>query len=44
MNLLRDASRPTSLVDALNDGLKDNNTEAELAAVKAQTDAARRRS
>ena len=35
MNLLRDLSAD-QLVDALNDGLKDNNTEAELAAVKAQ--------
>jgi hypothetical protein len=37
MNLLRNLS-PDQLVDALVDGLKDNNTEAELAAVKAQTD------
>jgi long-chain acyl-CoA synthetase len=37
MNLLRTLS-PDQLVDALNDGLKDNNSEAELAAVKAQTD------
>jgi long-chain acyl-CoA synthetase len=35
MNLLRDLSAD-QLVDALNDGLKDNNSEAELAAVKAQ--------
>jgi Chalcone isomerase-like len=35
MNLLRDLSAD-QLIDALNDGLKDNNTEAELAAVKAQ--------
>jgi len=37
MNLLRDLT-PDQLVDALVDGLKDNNTPAELAAVKAQTD------
>ena len=37
MNLLRDLSAD-QLVDALNDGLKDNNTAAELAAVKAQQD------
>jgi long-chain acyl-CoA synthetase len=37
MNLLRNLS-PDQLVDALVDGMKDNNTEAELAAVKAQTD------
>jgi hypothetical protein len=37
MNLLRTLS-PEQLVDALNDGLKENNSEAELAAVKAQTD------
>ena len=37
MNLLRDLSGD-QLVGALVDGLKDNNTEAELAAVKAQTD------
>ena len=35
MNLLRDLSAD-QLIDALNDGLKDNNSEAELAAVKAQ--------
>ncbi len=35
MNLLRDLSAD-QLVDALNDGLRDNNSEAELAAVKAQ--------
>ena len=35
MNLLRDLSAD-QLVDALNEGLKDNNSEAELAAVKAQ--------
>ena len=35
MNLLRNLS-PDQLVDALVDGLKDNNGEAELAAVKAQ--------
>jgi len=35
MNLLRDLTAD-QLVDSLNDGLKDNNTEAELAAVKAQ--------
>jgi len=37
MNLLRNLSGD-QLVDALIDGLKDNNTEAELAAVKPQTD------
>ena len=37
MNLLRTLS-PDQLVDALNDGLKENNSDAELAAVKAQTD------
>ena len=37
MNLLRTLA-PDQLVDALNDGLKDNNSDAELAAVKAQTD------
>ena len=37
MNLLRTLA-PDQLVDALNDGLKENNSEAELAAVKAQTD------
>ena len=37
MNLLRNLSAD-QLVDALVDGLKDNNTPAELAAVKAQTD------
>jgi len=35
MNLLRDVSAD-QLLDALNDGLRDNNSEAELAAVKAQ--------
>ena len=35
MNLLRDLSAD-QLLEALNDGLKDNSTEAELAAVKAQ--------
>ena len=35
MNLLRDLSAD-QLLDALNDGLKDNTTEAELAAIKAQ--------
>ena len=35
MNLLRDISSD-QLLDALNDGLKDNNSEAELAAVKPQ--------
>jgi long-chain acyl-CoA synthetase len=35
MNLLRDLSAD-QLVDALNEGLRDNNSEAELAAVKAQ--------
>lgn len=37
MNLMRDLT-PDQLVDALVDGLKDNNSPAELAAVKAQTD------
>jgi len=37
MNLLRTLTAD-QLVDALNDGLKENNTEAEMAAVKAQTD------
>jgi hypothetical protein len=37
MNLLRTLS-PDQLVDALNDGLKENNSESELAAVKAQAD------
>ncbi len=37
MNMLRDLSAD-QLVDALNDGLKDNNTAAEMAAVKAQQD------
>ena len=37
MNLLRDLSGD-QLVGALNDGLKDNNTEAEMAAVKVQAD------
>ena len=37
MNLLRDLSAD-QLLDALNDGLKDNNSAAELASVKAQSD------
>lgn len=37
MNLLRTLAAD-QLVDALNEGLKENNSEAELAAVKAQTD------
>jgi long-chain acyl-CoA synthetase len=37
MNLLRDLSAD-QLVNALVDGLKDNNSEAELAAIKAQVD------
>jgi len=37
MNLLRDLSAD-QLLDALNDGLKDNSSAAELAAVKAQSD------
>jgi hypothetical protein len=37
MNILRNLT-PDQLADALSDGLKDNNTEAELAAIKAQTD------
>ena len=37
LNLLRDLS-PDQLVDALKDGLKDNSTEAELAALKPQSD------
>jgi long-chain acyl-CoA synthetase len=37
MNLLRTLA-PDQLVDALNEGLKENNSEAELAAIKAQTD------
>ena len=37
LNLLRNLSAD-QLVDALNDGLKDNNTEAEMTAVKAQAD------
>jgi Chalcone isomerase-like len=37
MNLLRDLSAD-QLVNALVDGLKDNNSEAELASVKAQVD------
>jgi len=37
MNLLRDLSGD-QLVGALNDGLKDNNTEAEMAAIKVQAD------
>jgi len=37
MNLMRNLSAD-QLVDALNDGLKDNNSEAELAAVKTQSD------
>ena len=37
MNLLRTLA-PDQLVDALNEGLKENNSEAELAAIKAQAD------
>ena len=37
MNLLRTLA-PDQLVDAMNEGLKENNSETELAAVKAQTD------
>ena len=37
MNLLRTLAAD-QLVDALNEGLKENNTEAEMAAVKAQAD------
>jgi long-chain acyl-CoA synthetase len=37
MNLLRDLSAD-QLLEALNDGLKDNNSAAEMAAVKAQSD------
>jgi long-chain acyl-CoA synthetase len=37
MNILRNLTAD-QLVDALNDGLKENNTEAEMAAVKAQQD------
>ena len=37
LNVLRNLT-PEQLSDALVDGLKENNTEAELAAVKAQTD------
>ncbi len=37
MNLLRNLSAD-QLVDALNDGMKDNNSEAEMAAVKTQSD------
>ena len=37
MNLLRTLASD-QLVDALNDGLKDNNTDAEMAAVKPQAD------
>jgi hypothetical protein len=37
LNLLRDVSAD-QLLEALNDGLKDNNTAAELTAIKAQTD------
>ena len=37
MNMLRTLA-PDQLVDALNEGLKENNSEAELAAVKTQTD------
>ena len=37
LNLLRSLSAD-QLVDALNDGLKENNTEAEMAAVKPQAD------
>ena len=37
LNLLRNLSAD-QLVDALNDGLKENNSEAEMAAVKSQAD------
>jgi len=37
LNLLRDVSAD-QLLEALNDGLKDNNSAAELTAIKAQTD------
>jgi len=37
MNLLRTLA-PDQLVDALNEGMKENNSDAELAAIKAQTD------
>ena len=37
MNMLRTLA-PDQLVDALSEGLKENNSEAELAAVKGQTD------
>jgi len=37
MNLLRTLASD-QLIDALNDGMKENNSDAELAAVKAQTD------
>ena len=37
MNLLRTLA-PDQLVDALNDGMKENNSDAELVAVKPQTD------
>jgi long-chain acyl-CoA synthetase len=37
MNLLRTLA-PDQLVDALNDGMKENNSDADLAALKAQTD------
>ena len=37
MNLLRTLA-PDQLIDALNEGLKENNSEADLTAVKAQTD------
>jgi long-chain acyl-CoA synthetase len=37
MNLLRDLAAD-QLVDALNDGMKDNSTAAEMAALKAQQD------
>ncbi len=37
LNLLRNLS-PDQLVDALVDGLKENNSEAELAAIKRETD------
>jgi long-chain acyl-CoA synthetase len=37
MNLLRTLA-PDQLVDALNDGMKENNSDAELATVKAQND------
>jgi long-chain acyl-CoA synthetase len=37
LNLVRDVSAD-QLLEALNDGLKDNNSAAELSAIKAQTD------